>query len=72
MTNPSDHAVIVAMHEYGGGFVRALAAAAIRADADNLARIKMAWPELWEKYRQVSTMKPITKAELTEETMHRR
>jgi len=38
------------MVKYGGGFVKSLAEAAMRADSDNLRRIKEAWPEYWEKY----------------------
>lgn len=47
----SDLDVILAMRKYGGSFVRALAEAALRADDSNLARIKTAWPDYWEKYR---------------------
>ena len=42
--------VIIAMQQYGGGFVQALALAALRADDANLARIKAGWPEYWRKY----------------------
>ena len=38
------------MRKYGGSFVKALAEAALRADDDNLRRIKTAWPEYWAKY----------------------
>lgn len=43
----SDHDldVIDAMEKYGGSFVAALAQAARRADADNLAKIKATFSE---------------------------
>lgn len=72
MTNPSDHDILMRMYEMGGSFASALANAGFHADADNLARIKTAWPELWEKCRQVATIKPMTKAEMIEETASRR
>lgn len=48
----SDHDldVIDAMEKYGGSFVAALAQAARRADADNLAKIKATFSEYWERY----------------------
>lgn len=46
----NDLAVIEAMEKYGGSFVAALALAARRADADNLAKIKATWPEYWQQY----------------------
>lgn len=49
-----DYAVACAMNRYGGGFVRVLGELAMRADADNLAKIKAIWPELWAKYAEVS------------------
>jgi len=44
------------MVKYGGGFVRSLAEAAMRADSDNLRRIKEAWPEYWERYSIMSNV----------------
>lgn len=41
---------IEAMAKFGGSFVKALAEAARRADRQNLAKIKSAWPEYWEQY----------------------
>lgn len=46
-----DQTVLENMTAYGGSFVRALAMAAIAADADNLQKIKDTWPEYWEKYK---------------------
>lgn len=45
-----DLKVIEAMRKHGGGFVKALAEAAFRADSENLAKIKDAWPEYWKQY----------------------
>ena len=45
-----DHKVIKAMLRYGGSFVQCLAECAFRADANNLAKIKATWPEIWEMY----------------------
>jgi hypothetical protein len=49
-----DLKVITAMRYYGGDFVRALAEAALRADADNLSKIKSAWPEAWSHYTRMA------------------
>lgn len=45
-----DSKVIENMENFGGGFVKALAQAARKADLENLQRIKTAFPELWERY----------------------
>lgn len=42
---------IEAMSKYGGSFVKALAEMARRADPQNLAKIKAAWPEYWTEYK---------------------
>ena len=52
-----DGNTIAAMHRYGGQFERALAVAALKADEADLARIKTAFPEMWEKYQGVSETK---------------
>jgi 2-oxo-4-hydroxy-4-carboxy--5-ureidoimidazoline (OHCU) decarboxylase len=38
------------MQRFGGGFVKALAEAFQRADTENRARIRTAFPEYWDKY----------------------
>lgn len=48
-----DFWVLKAMRGYGGGFVNALSEAALRADDDNLRRIKATWPEYWQKYAEL-------------------
>jgi hypothetical protein len=45
-----DNAVIEQMSRTGGGFVKALAQAASKADPDNLRRLKAAFPEYWHDY----------------------
>ncbi len=47
-----DYWTITAMASEGGSFVKALAQATRCADMQNRARIKQAWPELWEEYRR--------------------
>jgi hypothetical protein len=46
--------VIDAMRTYGGGFVKALAEAASRADEPNLALIKSTWPDYWIQYAELA------------------
>lgn len=43
---------IEAMAKFGGSFVKALAECARRADRQNLAKIKMTWPDYWKEYEQ--------------------
>lgn len=50
----NDYLVIAAMQKHGGSFVKALALAAFAADPDNLDRIKTAFPEMWERYRNLA------------------
>lgn len=38
------------MAVYGGSFVKNIAAAARSADGDNYAKLKSAFPEIWERY----------------------
>jgi hypothetical protein len=45
-----------AMRVYGGSFVRALADAAECADPCNLAKLKAAFPEVWEQYRRMAKL----------------
>lgn len=52
-----DIKVVDAMKQYGGGFVNALAEAAMRADSDNLRRIKETWPEYWDEHKQLANYK---------------
>ena len=45
-----DAEIIGRMKQFGGSFVKALAEAAMRADDDNLRRIKECWPDYWFRY----------------------
>lgn len=44
-------AVMENMRKFGGGFVKALAEALARADHENTIKIKNAFPEYWEQYK---------------------
>lgn len=54
MKSSTDGNVIFAMLEFGGSFVKALGEAAMRADLENLAKIKKTWPEIWENYQKLA------------------
>lgn len=46
--------VIQAMIRFGGSFVANLGKAALSADANNLQRIKDAFPEYWQQYTDMA------------------
>jgi hypothetical protein len=46
------------MMNYGGNFVQHLAKAMLAADPNNFSKLKQAFPEYWEKYRQMSNPHP--------------
>lgn len=48
----SDQDVISAMEAHGGAFAKALAAAFKLADPDNKFRLKVSFPEIWNRYAQ--------------------
>ncbi len=48
-----DHWTLKAMQNFGGGFVKQLAEACRHADANNLQRIKDAFPEYWKQYEDM-------------------
>jgi len=52
--NITDRDVARTMQEYGGSFVSALGAAALRADPTNMAKIKEAWPDYWAYYLRLA------------------
>lgn len=52
----SDHAIIEAMRRFGGSFAAAIADAASKADASNFARLRAAFPELWEEYQAAAAI----------------
>ena len=51
-----DLKVIQSMKRWGGGFVKALAEAALVADSDNLLKIKATWTGYWDKYRRLAEL----------------
>lgn len=54
MANPvDDYEILEAMTVYGGSFASALAGAFGRADSENYSRLKTAFPELWDEYREL-------------------
>lgn len=50
-TQTDDWPILDAMLRYGGSFVQALGKAAMRADAENYARLRAAFPDLWKEYK---------------------
>jgi len=54
-----DLKTVEAMAKFGGSFMKALAAAAFRADPENLRRIKEAWPEYWTRYATMRDFPPL-------------
>jgi hypothetical protein len=51
-----DFKIVSTMEKYGGHFAKAIAVAASRADSDNLARLKAAFPEMWQKYAELAEL----------------
>lgn len=47
-----DYRILESMELRGGGFASALARAAYRADDVNFAKLKRAFPELWEQHAE--------------------
>ena len=51
---PTDHDAIKAMQLYGGSFAKALSFAALKADSENLKKIKATWPEMFQAYEMMA------------------
>lgn len=51
----ANHRAAQTMEKIGGSFAAALAVAYFNADGDNKARILGAFPDLFNKYRQINT-----------------
>ena len=49
-----DIQIIEAMESQGGGFVQSLAACFRKADHINFEKLKNAFPEYWERYKNLS------------------
>lgn len=45
--------IIEAMKKYGGSFVHALSTCFLFADSDNFKKLRHAFPEYWEEYREM-------------------
>lgn len=52
----TDWTLFQTMERYGGSFAQAIAAAAHCADPENLARLKAAFPELMQEYRNMADL----------------
>ena len=50
MKTDTDREILKAMAIYGGSFAQAIARAALLADSENFAKLKAAFPELWNRY----------------------
>jgi len=53
----TDFDVIETMIHLGGSFVRALGHAWRAADTDNRARLRAAFPEYWDRYKELAALK---------------
>lgn len=47
--------IVDAMKKYGGGFIKSLADTYCKADSNNKIRIKNAFVDYWEQYKQIAT-----------------
>jgi hypothetical protein len=52
MKTENEIEILKAMETYGGSFAKGIARAAFAADNINYAKLKAAFPELWERYAQ--------------------
>ena len=52
--NLTDFETIKTMQQYGGSFAKALAFAAVKADAENFNKIKTTWPEMFQAYEMMA------------------
>ena len=51
-TTKEEQIVLTNMQKYGGGFVKALAGAFIRADRNNFNKLRNAFPDYWKEYKK--------------------
>jgi hypothetical protein len=54
----TNEAVIETMLTLGGNFIQHLARAYRAADAENQARIRVAFADEWERYVELATLRP--------------
>lgn len=52
----SNYAIVEAMQRFGGSFAQALGYAFAKADANNFARLKSAFPDLWAEYDDMARL----------------
>jgi len=52
--NDEDFAMVEAMERYGGSFVKSLAQCFYTADKSNFSKLKKAFPEYCEQYREMA------------------
>lgn len=57
MRTDHDVEIMETMRRCGGSFVKALGAAAMLADYENLERIKIAFPHLWREYAEIARLR---------------
>lgn len=55
----TDYDITETMMAYGGSFANRLAFAWRAADNENQARLKAAFPELWEEYAELAKLRHI-------------
>jgi hypothetical protein len=51
-----DRPIVDAMIRYGGSFVHDLGLLFLRADEDNRARLRAAFPDLWTEYADIARL----------------
>jgi hypothetical protein len=57
MSDPTDDEIADAMLRYGGGFVSCLGELMQRADPENRAILKAAFPHYWAEYAALAILK---------------
>jgi len=72
MSSEEKERVIVNMEKYGGSFVQALAVCFRKADMFNFAKLKIAFPEYWEKYSLIMKLNHKQKIKLARAMRTRR
>jgi len=65
ISDDPDWNTVEAMICYGGGFVAALGQLYRRADPQNQARLKGAFPEYWRSYTEIARQQQAAQAEET-------
>lgn len=58
MPTEFDYDVVRAMEKFGGSFVKALAECFGRADSVNFEKLKTAFPNIWNEYKEIAEKYP--------------